>query len=564
MLMNCRVGFLSLALLTVISNTTGSFHSPIKTKENIQSKIDVDKTYIDNSIVSLSSSGSGDDKSIDFKLKIWDWPSKSQMSNYVLNSSSALSNFNSIYNTHSKVHVYNASNSELTLTSESFINVWGGDGVFALRLQSPSVNFSKIFKVYIEAGCEFPTYAGFEGINKGSTTFDNTVYRTENDQYFYYDGTSFTEGSEFKETVTAITGVEEINVQENNSFLRLKLSNSDYSSVPSTTNVKSYINKLNELNTGDYILINGQPVKDDTAYINSERFINLFGIGGSYSFRTVGNNTGCYYLDTTKARHETEDLSVYEITIVKGCQLPSYAYISGQTSIKQCYITNRDYVFVYFDGQYVLSENLDYPYYEDTKITSINTRFKNSTDRSVDFTFSNFDWPTNDVIADKDIRNNIKLYNLNDRILFKTKDGSNLLLTSKERFMNVWGVGNKEATFSLRLPDAIIESTELEFIRIYKGAEFPSYSEYNNESTLRYRLDKTTTFYASNDGNFYLGTGLNIEEYAQAFLDAMGEVCDGYFEGKNNKDALLKKWYAFKNIYDKSLFENMIDVKFFS
>ncbi len=524
--------------LVTTQDITLNFHNDEFTKDG-------EKYYIDNDILRLSSSGSGADKSIDFILESWDWPGKATLSNYVLNSSASLPTFNTVYNTHSKVHAYDANDNELTFTSESFINVWGGDRTFALRLLNADVNFSKLKKVYIEKGCEFPTYAGFEATNKGSSSNDGSVYKTTKDQYFYYENGVFVEGSKYHETTTSVTAVEEVNSKETNSFFRFKLTNSDYQGVSATTNIATYSNKLNDLNTTGFILINGKPLSSDTVYPNSEKFINLFGENSTYSFRTTGNQTGCYY-ESSSVRYETEDLSVYEIIVMKGCQFPSYAYITGQTSSLQCYVADRDYVFVYFDGRFVLSENLNYPQYEDTSIKYIGMRDKGTTNKSIDFVLNNFDWPNAETISDIDIRTTVPCDNLNNRILIIDKNNQEHLIASKERFINVWDSGSTPL-FSLRNP--LDDISNVKYVRIYKGAEFPSYSAYLGESTLRYRLENTTTYYADLDGAFYLGSGLTIEQYAINFADAMGEICANYDGVSSNKTALEKKFYAFQNIY---------------
>lgn len=334
---------------------------------------------------------------------------------------------------------------------------------------------------------------------------------------------------------------------EQNSLLRFDLSNSDLGAI-NETNLHNFNDELNRLNTKDYIRINGQPIGDDTLFLNSDKFFNHGISKGTYAVRRSGNQTGCWYKDGgTKVF--TDDLTIYEVEIQSGCQFPKYGTLMGTDLIESCYVTTRDYVFIWFENEFHLEDDFTYPQYVNCDITNISITDKGGANKSLNFDIPQFDWPTIGSIENLDVRTYSPCKNLQQRILFVDKDGVQYEIVSQERFINLWGLGVDKAMFSVRMPN--INVNDIEIIKIFAKAEFPSYEEFQGLSHKRFRLSQTTTYYSSLDGHLYRGSNLTASQYAVSFYDAMGEVCSTPSENFDQMQLRLsKKFGAFEKIFD--------------
>lgn len=507
---------------------------------------------IDNKVISMGTHGSStpgsNDVSLDFYTEKFDWPTT--ITDLDCNTLCP-GKYSNSFNTLTKIHVYDSNDNELAITSEFFVNVWGKTNLFSIRLYNAGSVMKNVCSILIEKGCEFPTYAGLYVDNTNNKISDYSKYVTTKDIKYAFDYSlkTFTEISTFKEIETSVIAVQENNKQEQNSFLTLFLSESDYGTNSMTDLTSINLEKLKELNFADYITVNGVKISDMSCFNDVEMFMNLFSNNGTFSFRTTGNNTGCYYI-FDKNRYDTGDLINYEICIARGCQFPSYQYISGLTNKKTCYTVKNDIRFAWVDNCYVLEDNsFVEPSISSTEIVDI-SGYQNSESNIINFVLTNNDWPTKEVIKNIDISSSLSCYSLVNHVVITDINENKTNINSNKVLINANENETGNPTIGLSSP---IPLSQIKKVEIVKGAMFPSYSNYINSNRSWYFTNETQVFYSSKDGLFYCGDNLTAEKYADEFNLAFYNVCHNYNGSDNNKDKLENKFYAFKNLYNEKL-----------
>lgn len=375
---------------------------------------------------------------------------------------------------------------------------------------------------------------------------------------------------------TTVLGVEETDSFSMNSLFKFTLGTSDYAGKEKVNADQLNHAYLEKLNTKDYIRINGRPLSDDTAFTSGRKFINYDKTStvddNSYAIETYGNQFGFLYdngedvaergtFDEKGKFISGGDSTAYEIEISEGCEFPSYETVIGDSEQEICYVAEKDYVFVWYDGAFHLSGQSDAPTYKPTKVTNISFTDKGGTNKSINLEFDNFDWPLNNdgEFENIDTQSIQRTVNIPLHILICSED--NVVITSNERFINVWGNGTLTPTFSCRVSPSL-NVNNVDAVFIYEGAEFPSYETYlNHNKNVLYRLSETCRFIGDHEGNFYKADKLSTVEYASGFYDAMGSVCEnhstlGYEETKRQ---LTTKFSVYKSIYKDWLSYESID-----
>ena len=186
-----------------------------------------------------------------------------------------------------------------------YLDMWGNHNIIYFPMSAPSEGD----EISIPAGTQFPSYLGASG------GLANTYVTTEDVTYTYMSG-AWVKKIDWEPTA-ATASVLRIGDQR----LMLSISGSDYANAPNNTSFD--VNKLAQLNTLDYILLNGAPL---SSLGLSEYFVNLYA-SGAIAFGKISVADG--------------DV----ITIKAGAQFPSYAFIN--TGVASCYVTQKDVSFKY-------------------------------------------------------------------------------------------------------------------------------------------------------------------------------------------------------------------------
>ena len=201
----------------------------------------------------------------------------------------------------------------ITVNGTTFADLWTGDVAFINMWMQPKLWIPMATpvegdEVVIPTGTQFPSYSAVSG---GTLN----VYVTTADVTYLYAGGAWQEKVVFAETVVTA----EVN-RYADKRLMLTITGGDYSGAPAT---KSYdASKLGQLNTLDYILINGTPLRTLLSEAQTkEYFVNLY------------TETGLAFGQLTIAAGDV-------VTIKKGTQFPSWAYINAGTAT--CYVTQKE------------------------------------------------------------------------------------------------------------------------------------------------------------------------------------------------------------------------------
>lgn len=447
-------------------------------------------------------------------------------------------------------------------TNERYLNVWNEVGSFDLRLNTSTaqiMNFVTDLKsITINQGCEFPSHA------YGSSTSDvplkyvvkrTLTYKNDGTGVFTYDPHQsekyVPEG--YTAIDTTVTQLSECNGTERFSFLRFVLSNSDYNGVASTTSINKYATELEKLKFHDHIYVNNvdlSTVEDHTSY-SIETFINLFGVGPSFAFRTPGNNTG-YYYKSGGVIYKTSDLTAYEVTVGAGCLFPSFRYLTGEISTPTCYRVTKTARFIWEKGGYVLLENYNEPEWISNEVVRVESH-GTGVDSAIDFCLEQYDFP--DTASDVVFNSEIRALTLSSRILIFKTDNS-LISVSSERFANVW---NKKGCFSIRKPS--VEWSDISCVVVVAHLEFPTFGLYSSTENTRYVTNETRTFCSNGDGTFYLANNINASQFATNFLKDTDSICANYDGKTDNKAALTPVFASYSETYSKMMKSEKLIVK---
>ncbi len=205
---------------------------------------------------------------------------------------------------------------------DPYFNLWNQINPsfsFALSSQAKST-------VIVHEGAKFPSYAYINDLANGGTGENKAVYVIKENAYFVgKDG-----------TWTTVTKQEYYNA-EVLSFATASKSDSSYATVSlvggkygsAETDLSSYTEKLNALNTTSYIKINDVKLSEHT----------------SYSGKTLAElNPYFNYNGTTGFSLGIEVSTSDTVTFMQGCQIPNEGFIAG-TGL--CNTVKKDVTFIY-------------------------------------------------------------------------------------------------------------------------------------------------------------------------------------------------------------------------
>ena len=335
--------------------------------------------------------------------------------------------------------------------------------------------------ITIPAGTLFPSYAmkSLYDFNKNPVYI---MYETQTDVTFYKqaDGTW---QRPYIETETAVSSVK-VAGNESDNFTVFSLSNHDYLTSldnygGTATNTLPILSKVNFYN---HILVN-----DVAIGTTSEACVNVWGNKGAFAIRTSAG------LNATK------------ITILKGCQFPSYAELSSGD--KRIFVTTEDVTFV-------KNENGEWVKYVpegdfDTKVELV--QFGRATN-VLNINLSVNDYPSPDgnnsatynIGIDKD---KILSLNLFDNIIIdgyslRSKYSNHGVPTTSEPWM--WINKFVGHNFAVTVPSENGKGLTPNKITIRAGAQFPS---------MAYINDGTGAYYVTTEEVTYVRVSDNVESF---------------------------------------------------
>jgi len=218
------------------------------------------------------------------------------------------------------------------LISERITSFDGKDPYFNLWNQvTPSFSFNAISQpqssVIVYAGATFPSHAYVADIVAGGTGEGKPVYVIKENAYFLKISDAWTPVTEAEFYNVAVGGISTV-TKDGASYLTVTPSGANFGS--GETDLSAYAEKLNALNTLDYIKV-GDTKLSETAELSGKKLSDLapcYNAGGSTGFSFKVN------VDTAKT-----------VTVLEGCQIPTLKYLNGEASF--VYTANKEITFVY-------------------------------------------------------------------------------------------------------------------------------------------------------------------------------------------------------------------------
>ena len=349
----------------------------------------------------------------------------------------------------------------ITVNGTSLADMWNGDVAFMqmwtkAALWIPMSTPASGTVVKIPAGTQFPSYLGASG------GLANTYVTTEDVTYTYMSG-AWVKKIDWVPTA-ATASVHRIGDQR----LMLSISGSDYANAPNNTSFD--VNKLAQLNTLDYILLNGAPL---SSLGLSEYFVNLYA-SGAIAFGKINVNKG--------------DV----ITIKEGCQFPSWAFIQDNTPT--CYVTQKEvsykYVLTTTTGDQIADWKEVFVFNETT--TAIKKADFNDTGSDNIFrlylTVNDYGSIANESF--KDIISNLNTYDYIEIDGIKVSD-----MNLDGQYINHW---ERYGSFALELLD-YSASNAPSYVYIKAGCQLPSLAYTQNNEDLSVYIIEEDTWIVYND-----------------------------------------------------------------
>lgn len=379
--------------------------------------------------------------------------------------------------------------------SAAYMQMWGEIGLW-IPIAAPVEGD----EVVIPAGTQFPSYSAISGstVNVYVTTADVT--------YLYVDG-AWQEKVVFAETVVTA----EVN-RYADKRLMLTITGGDYSGAPAT---KSYdASKLGQLNTLDYILINGTSLRTLLSEAQTkEYFVNLY------------KETGLAFGQLTITAGDV-------VTIKKGTQFPSWAYINAGTAT--CYVTDKE---VSFKCSNTGIEHADWGEVLDfneiaTEIARVD--FSNSTNINPLYVYlTNNDYGNTE--PNVDFSGKVAALNMGEYIEI---DGVKLSdMTLAGRYINLW---QRWGAFGLQLKDYNTPKVPT-YIRIKAGCQIPSLSYAKGETLDVYVVEEDTWIVYNSYYRVW-----DITKQAPEMTVAIGDILPAY---ESTADRIFLGWEINGGLY---------------
>ena len=374
-----------------------------------------------------------------------------------------------------KIEIYTSDTDFTTLaeardtTSTVFYNVWNEQGSIAFDLKS-GWDATKISKVVVKAGCQFPSY---EYTEKSAPV--KTAYTVKADTTFtrnsIINGNECTSWTRKAAPVDTPSGISRVHLRTADAKLLIFPTVSDYSNASATTGVT--LSKIKEYNLLDNVVLYKSDAEfktlRDLCTAETDNYYNIWG------------ESPCIALDMDNAWNGT---TVKKIEFKAGCQFPSYAYTHQGSMDNVAYTLQEDLVYVTNTST---QDNTDWTLVDnptDTTVAGVKSGHNNSI---VTFTLSNSDY-----VKQEDIQYDTTAYNFWDEIKLYTSDSEPTSLkdaytNGKQAYLNMWGIAN---SVSIEIDSGIYE--KLVSIEIPAGTVFPSRA-YNSGASQKKGGFKTTT-----------------------------------------------------------------------
>ena len=332
-----------------------------------------------------------------------------------------------------------------------YLDMWGSNhNIIYFPMSAPTEGDV----ISIPAGTQFPSYLGASG------GLFNTYVTTEDVTYTYMSG-AWEEKIDWVPTA-ATASVFRIGDQR----LMLSISGSDYANAQASTTFD--VNKLAQLNTLDYILLNGAPL---SSLGLSEYFVNLYA-SGAIAFGKISVANG--------------DV----ITIKAGAQFPSYAFIN--TGVASYYETKEEVSFKYQPSSATGDQPGDW--FEETPTTIQKVVFNDTKEAGNNVLYlwlSNHDYGTTEGTVD--VSGGIGKLNTYDYIEVDGVKLSNLSIdVIAINFYTRWG------TLGIKLNDYGLEN-EPSYIYLKAGCQIPSLSFAKDVSVTSVYVIEEDTWIVYND-----------------------------------------------------------------
>ena len=384
----------------------------------------------------------------------------------------------------------------------AYINKWVRAGA-PIAIQIANFDYTQIDSITIKAGCEFPSQS------TASATSGLTIYRTTEDVTFVNNGTGAFSKYEPNEYVdTTVTSFGDPGFAEGSSEPNLwfTLSASDYADA-TAGNAEVIAGQITKLNWTEKIKITVDGVEKSLGeYTIEAAYINKWVRAGAPIAIQIAN------FDYT---------TIDKITIVAGCEFPSYATKDAASGLT-VYVTTESVTFVNDgDGNFVLPNE-----YLDTTVTAFGdpnppTEGGTHYESNLWFTLSENDYadadPNTPVSAEQ-----ITKLNWTEKISF-TIDGVEKSLseyTIETVFIKKWD----RAGAPIAIQIANFDYTTIDKITIEEGCEFPSYATKDaTNPLLLYRTIETITLVNDGNGNFGLDDNLcETHDYEDGYCTVCG------------------------------------------
>ena len=273
------------------------------------------------------------------------------------------------------------------------------------------------------------------------------------------------ETSDYVYQDTSVTSFSTIAGWDEMGYYWFHLSESDYANASGNYNNGGVYTLINELNTLSYIKIDGTAVGE--GWSARDPYINLY-----------DTNTFTFKADAFK--------TATEITVVAGCEFPSYALWSGEGNV--VYRTTDDVTFVKNNG--VWTKKINYTY-ADTYAVSVSANDSLVTYPRIELMYTDYKESNGGKGTFNNGKNYDTLYGLNTFTKIKI-DGVavNAIYDGKITDPHLNMYDNNVDRFAFKYEN-FPNATE---VVIEKGCEFPSYALWSGSGTLVYRMAETATF----------------------------------------------------------------------
>lgn len=353
--------------------------------------------------------------------------------------------------------------------TDPYLNMFdNGTDRFAFKY----ANFPSATEITIEAGCEFPSYALWNGEG-------NVVYRTTEDVTFVKFNEKWVKKINYTYTETYA-----VSVSSNTAsplFPRIELIYTDFKESNGTFNNQKNYDTLYGLNTFTKIKIDGAAINAIYDGTNTDPHLNMY-----------DNSVDRF------AFHYENFPDANEVIIEEGCEFPSYALWSGNGTL--VYRMAETATFKKVDGVWVKQVSSSY---RDTGVMELTT--KADWPGYIWFKLTNNDYEGQSNYTGNNNYDYIKGLNTFSKIKVDgTAVGGEWNNTDRNPWLNLYDTDS--FVFQTKVFDSATEIT------IEAGCEFPSYIRWSIGANMVYRTTEDVTFRKVGDGWYKVYTATFVDE----------------------------------------------------